>query len=346
MKKRYEYIDALRGFAVFGVFVVHVFNPIIGKMSKFWAHFAANGARGVQLFFIISALTLFMSLDRRSDEHNKTLNFFIRRFFRIAPLFYLAIVAYLFMNGMGPRYWLGDAPRITTWNIAATALFINGWYPYWINSVIGINWTIAVEASFYLLVPFLFLKIKNLANAILVFLLSVISMQFINAYLSSHSLVSNNELWQNFLFLWLPAQFPVFMMGIILFHLIYGKKEGLFTTKTQLNVLFFLFFFLTVELLYFDQLPAINGYAVAYALLIFVLASHPFKLFVNSFWIYLGKISYSAYLIHFAVIDFAVKLQSSLNLGFKLHIYQRYLVVLVLTVVITIDPLLNKKLPS
>lgn len=160
-------------------------------------------------------------------------------------------------------------------------------------------------------------------------------MQFINAYLSSHSLVSNNELWQNFLFLWLPAQFPVFMMGIILFHLIYGKKEGLFTTKTQLNVLFFLFFFLTVELLYFDQLPAINGYAVAYALLIFVLASHPFKLFVNSFWIYLGKISYSAYLIHFAVIDFAVKLQSSLNLGFKLHIYQRYLVVLVLTVVIT-----------
>ena len=56
---------------------------------------ANKGKYGVQLFFIASAFTLFLSRHRRSEVGNK--NFFIRRFFRIAPMYYLGIILYLFV---------------------------------------------------------------------------------------------------------------------------------------------------------------------------------------------------------------------------------------------------------
>jgi len=50
---------------------------------------ADQGARGVQLFFVVSALTLSMSW---YDRHDGVAAFFIRRLFRIAPMFWLAVI--------------------------------------------------------------------------------------------------------------------------------------------------------------------------------------------------------------------------------------------------------------
>ncbi len=55
--KKLDYIDALRGLAVLGVVIVHVNlygrsnanHPLLDKV-------AAEGARGVQLFFMASAM--------------------------------------------------------------------------------------------------------------------------------------------------------------------------------------------------------------------------------------------------------------------------------------------------
>lgn len=57
-----------------------------------------QGAEGVQLFFVMSALTLFLSLDsRRRTEARPVANFFVQRFFRIARLFYAgALFDYMF----------------------------------------------------------------------------------------------------------------------------------------------------------------------------------------------------------------------------------------------------------
>ena len=55
-----------------------------------------DSARGVELFFVVSALTLCLSSAARSNrEALPTLNFYIRRFFRIAPMFYIAIMRLL-----------------------------------------------------------------------------------------------------------------------------------------------------------------------------------------------------------------------------------------------------------
>ncbi len=57
---------------------------------------ASKGALGVQLFFVASALTLFLSLSSRSGKENDPIrNFFIRRFFEL-PQCFIWVYSYIF----------------------------------------------------------------------------------------------------------------------------------------------------------------------------------------------------------------------------------------------------------
>ena len=166
VKKRFEFVDALRGLAILGVIIVHS-GQQISNLPSWFKSITQNGARGVQLFYIVSAFTLYYSLKYvRVSEKRLYLNFFIRRFFRIAPLFYVAIIFFLWKDGFGPRHFLGDAPSITLSNILSTFFFVNGVNPYWITSIVPGGWSIAVEMTFYATLPFIFNKIKTLTQAI------------------------------------------------------------------------------------------------------------------------------------------------------------------------------------
>lgn len=115
--KRLEYLDGLRGLAICGVLLIHIGQSIDGLGAPL-ANFAAYGFRGVHLFFIVSALTLMtVSRDRLFDARS----FYIRRFFRIAPMFYLAIAFYTCLYGLGPHP--GAPEGISILDILLTALF-------------------------------------------------------------------------------------------------------------------------------------------------------------------------------------------------------------------------------
>jgi peptidoglycan/LPS O-acetylase OafA/YrhL len=51
----------------------------------------------------VSAFTLFLSHDNRKSECNPTMNFFIRRFFRLAPMLYIGILVIPFYVSESPR---------------------------------------------------------------------------------------------------------------------------------------------------------------------------------------------------------------------------------------------------
>ena len=156
--RKYDYIDALRGFAILGVILVHS-SQWVAPTSSVLSTIASEGARGVQLFYIASALTLFLSLAaRKQQEERANLSFFIRRFFRIAPAFYCAIIIYTAYYGMSVRYWAPNG--LEWWYIPLTAFFMHGWHPETITSVVPGGWSIAVEMTFYLFVPYLFFKIE------------------------------------------------------------------------------------------------------------------------------------------------------------------------------------------
>ncbi|CAN5275484.1 hypothetical protein BH11BAC6_BH11BAC6_11890 [soil metagenome] len=293
--KKLGYIDALRGLAILGVLMIHCSNYYTSdNYSGIVQAIMGNGARGVQLFYVVSAFTLFLSLsNKRNTENNSTLNFFIRRFFRIAPMYYIGIAYYLYQNGLGPGYWLGDANGITYPNILSNILFIHGFNPYFITSVVPGGWTIAVEVMFYCLVPFLFHKIKNLDGAILFFLVALLLRTTLQSILAQSHFISSEYLWKEYLFFYLPSQLPVFACGIIMFFLVTTQLDQWFVRPEYVLIITLL---ALMQLLTNDSLSIFAPhilFGVAFIAMGWVLSKRNYKFFVNPIFVYIGKISYS-----------------------------------------------------
>jgi peptidoglycan/LPS O-acetylase OafA/YrhL len=303
--RRYEYIDALRGFAILGVVLFHC--RWIPPSSYTLMEIVLQGAKGVQLFFLASALTLFLSLEaRKPHEKRPTTNFFIRRFFRVAPLFYLAIIVYSLHGGMGPRFWAPDGIR--WWYIPLTATFLHGWDAKTITSVVPGGWTIAVEMTFYLFVPYLFTKLTNIRTTLMALLVSLVvarlSSMIVLHHLGPKYPGSLYPLLEYFTYFWFPSQFPIFLMGILLYHLV--KRHPVQDRRISVTLLLasgVLFgWTLTVGVLP-SLIPQLYPYGIA--LLLFALSLHffPHALLVNRITTWIGKLSYSIYLTHFLVIS-------------------------------------------
>lgn len=118
--KHLAYIDALRGYAILGVIATHAAGPELAWPLRLVTD---QGARGVQLFFVVSALTLSWR-----ERHDGVVPFYIRRFFRIAPMFWLAIVFFPIVDHLAPaiRLW---PPLTVSWpDILATVTFTHGFF--------------------------------------------------------------------------------------------------------------------------------------------------------------------------------------------------------------------------
>jgi peptidoglycan/LPS O-acetylase OafA/YrhL len=100
---KFKYIDALRGIAILLVMIVHTSQYGEKSQNEFFNSFFKFGAKGVQLFFLASAFTLFLSYNNRNREENKNVlrSFYIRRFFRIAPMYYIGIIFFSLFNQNG-----------------------------------------------------------------------------------------------------------------------------------------------------------------------------------------------------------------------------------------------------
>lgn len=297
----YQYLDALRGIAALLVFAVHisVLSVLLGKYSF------SFGAYGVQLFYILSALTLFLSSSQRfSTETKPVAKFFMRRFFRIAPLFYLAvIIAYLFSNGVA--YHL-PANGISLNNIIAHFFFIFGFSKYWINSVIGVEWSIFCEVCFYLSLPLVFKYIKSKKQAL--YLLGFSLLVFFLFKGSVYLLNRNGDLllaeWSSvFIF----SNYFYFALGILLYFIISRpikiNKAYLYYAWTALFVGVILM--IVFGLAHFGALL----FSVFAFLLVYLMSNNlPVNIiFNNRFTRFIGKVSYSMYLWHYLILGWFAK---------------------------------------
>lgn len=308
--KKYDYIDSLRGLAILSVLLVHCGQIGTNSYPEVIRLFISKGMLGVQLFYIVSAFTLFMSMDsRRIQERHVVLNFFIRRFFRIAPLFYIAVGYYLWQNGFGARFWLGDAPGLSSNNIIATFTFTNGFNPYWINSIIGVEWSVAIEMNFYLLMPILYKTVKNLKGALALTAVMLIFSRFIRQILAKNVLITDNYLWNSYLDMFFPHQLPIFLLGIVLFYLIRNHEKTNRGGECGLSANVYLVFSLglVIFLILNKNISRLFFYGVAFMMLGYSLYLRPTKCLVNKFTIYIGKISFSLYLVHLAVTHFMTR---------------------------------------
>ena len=310
--RRFDFINALRGIAFLLVLVVHCANTITGLPPKLDA-LAGQGARGVQLFFLISAFTLFHSMSSRDGrEGGLIVNFFVRRFFRIAPLFWLAICVWLWIDGpFAPRFW---APRgVSESGIALTFLFLNGWHPDTLTAIVPGGWSIAVEMMFYVLLPIFYRFIRSLQAALwLVFgtlvggsllswLLNKVAHRFYPADLG--------YLLDSFFSLWLPMQLHVFALGFALYFVL--KKETIGDgpvsppgrkSRAWLLLLSGLYLIFGGAFGRLALIPVYLVYGVGFFFFAWSLALRPLPLLVNRVTTHIGVVSFSAYVNHFLVL--------------------------------------------
>jgi peptidoglycan/LPS O-acetylase OafA/YrhL len=307
IRERVAFIDALRGIAILGVLFIHTSE--VCPPPTLLTPYIGLGARGVQLFYVISACTLFQSLaNRTSTSDPYFIQYAIRRFFRIAPMFYVAVGLYILIDGFGPRFW---APNGTNWmHVLLTMLFINGWYPSTINSIVPGGWSVAIEMTFYLLVPALFLYVTDIAKAVRLFILITVGAYFIDDYATSRytSICPNSfaSIISSFCgYLWLPAQLSVFIEGVILYFLMTNKWLREVGSRLGSGTLLALVLFLVWCMDRCDELPGLPTQTLfggVFILLAIALWWHPWKFLVNAVTVYIGRISFSMYLLHFAVI--------------------------------------------
>jgi peptidoglycan/LPS O-acetylase OafA/YrhL len=155
--RKYEYIDLLRGIAILGVIAVHSHQGIVGLNPITSAAFN-YGQMGVQLFFVASALTLCLSMSERREAY--PINFYIRRFFRIAPAYYLAIPLYFVWRTIMRSYSTGsfEIPQeYSVEGVLQNLFFVHGFFPNNYNFVVPGGWSISTEMVFYVIFPVFFI---------------------------------------------------------------------------------------------------------------------------------------------------------------------------------------------
>ena len=298
--QRYAYIDALRGIAIIGVLFAHV-SHYSNIAYPSWLNLIATvdvGPRGVQLFYVVSAFTLCLSFSKRRHIEKHTIrNFYIRRFFRIAPLFYLAILYYLWQK----NFWNGNPNHFSLMNILTTFTFLNGFFPQFINNIVFGGWSIAVETSFYILFPLLFYQLRSTCRAIVITSISFLALQALRLYMLSLSAIANSPDLQTFSFEFFPSQFPVFLIGMVIFQMMHEKKID--TNRKEMSFLMvgIIVLFVIQEILRVKLIAGHYIYGILFGIMVFILSKRPYKLLVNNLTVFTGKISYSLYLCHIAV---------------------------------------------
>lgn len=157
---RLNYIDGLRALAVLSVIVVHVFAGI-ATAGGHLAGFPYNcGARGVDLFFVISGFCLsypyIEGLARGRGSRIDYGRFVARRLSRIAPPYYIAVAVFsvLALTPFAfPTTWAtSQQMRPAFWHELVPNFFFLPTREPVINSSF---WTLGVEMRWYLICPFL-----------------------------------------------------------------------------------------------------------------------------------------------------------------------------------------------
>lgn len=183
--KHLKGLNTLRFFAALLVLLYHGVEHLedFGIYSLSQITLFHQGTTAVDFFFVLSGF-LITYLAIYEIKENKKVNFrlfFIRRVFRIMPLYYLTFILMFCFTGF--IYPLITGEDVLTFPLLQGALAYilmlpNIVMPLWKASTLNIFWSIGVEEQFYLLFPLLIIGsyfVKNKVN----YFLGVFSIYFI-----------------------------------------------------------------------------------------------------------------------------------------------------------------------
>ena len=319
-------LTGLRGIAALFVFVFHYgyFNPgirldlsvpVIGKALQFPLGF---GFAGVDLFFVLSGFLLALPFARASltrSEQQPLAQYYKRRLLRVFPAYYAQLTIILIIGA----WFITWQPLSGVSLLAHLFMFFNiGWEP--VRPMVGIWWTLPVELSFYLLLPFIASFMRPARW--LVFLLGGILLSILYRLWSADHFAAAPEGAVFLAASHLPGSLPEFLLGASAALLIQWLDlrsikrpavwilDGLFLVGVALATVWFWKVILPHGSIYWSGhwsmviAPLALGLPLSLMVFSLYLGSRIGRLlFANPVVYFLGLISYSLYLWHFVVLQ-------------------------------------------
>ena len=297
----YDSLDGLRGLAFLIVLASH-----LSEVHGFGI--IGIGHQGVWIFFLLSTFLIseyFLQKPQRAKSLQEWVNYASRRFFRIFPLFVIALLAYYFTGYINLQQLLGSLSLKYAW---------------------GHLWTIPVQLTSYIIIPFLLLipifalPKRTIPTILLIALLAIVVEILIPD-------TTNPGLSINILY-YLPVFFYGIIASIINDRLKRTKSEGqtiyLFEIIGVCSLLFAVvatptvwsLLFYKVSEGYFANHSALLGLLWAIFLVCLVNSHFLKRAFANTLLRKIGKISYSGYLLHVLIINTVITYVSSREIIF------------------------------
>jgi len=290
-----SYIDGWRGIAILLVVAVHTSqhcgnNGHGSFLFGFSETLLDSGARGVQLFFILSAFTLFNSSYRRfKTDSNPRRNFYLRRAFRILPLWFLVVTAYCLLDGK--PFWVGGL----------SASFLFGFVRFQESlEVVSGGWSLFVEETFYLMLPVIFGKITTLRKASN-YTIALMALAVLWSSVPYFRLPIPNT--NAFVFLFPANQWCFFGIGIMLYYIIHNAGLRLPSSSSRWR-----WDLAALCLMPIVMTTYLSAIAVMFAFCIYVSSNEGTllnRIMNNALLRRFGVYCYSIYLLHFLVLRFA-----------------------------------------
>ncbi len=289
-------LDAIRAIAILLVIFWHYgveVSPTLAGFSLFRLTWS-----GVDLFFVLSGFLIGGNLlaARHSPHYYKT--FYLRRSFRILPLYACSLVLFLiasawFTNPESEPLTLLFGHQLPFWSYPVFLQnFLMSWRQHYGAGWLSVTWSLTVEEQFYLLLPFLIRNWtpRRLTQAAFAAFLFAISCRLLLAALGN-PLVGPYTL--------LPCRLDAFAGGLLIALAI--RNEALWRKLSTYRLHFALAACLLLVLMLqtSSYIYWLSLLAVFYSLILFlVLTARRTGLLRHPALLHTGLISYFIYLFH------------------------------------------------
>lgn len=156
--QRYQFVDALRGLAALGVLLAHAYHSTV--MVKAFdtfvppgvGHLLGFGVLGVPIFFVLSGFVIAHSLRNNSLCAGSIGHFILRRQIRLDPVYWVVLALALLLLAFEHALPAAYTPPFPSINV----VLLNAFYLHKVTgpsnySIVGVAWTLCLEIQFYLL---------------------------------------------------------------------------------------------------------------------------------------------------------------------------------------------------
>jgi len=304
-------LNAIRAIAAFVVIISHVerkmsfFNlEIIQELTKI-------GPIGVTLFFALSGflITYLLLIEKERFIQINVKDFYIRRFLRIWPIYYLVLLfVYLVIPYIFPEYYLQDKERFSIQSGLLNVFFLTNitMVLKYTPLIINVIWSIGIEEQFYLFWPWIIKSKKYLKGIIFIIVLLPILkviILFFSFYIEEFKVIYDILNLTRFDTMAIGGLFGVLAYKKSIAFKYFTLRITDFTGKKLQFLIYFFTFGILIYLLQYDFLLNVYNFQVLpflFSILLLNLINYENSILKleNKILNYLGKISYSLYLLH------------------------------------------------